>query len=141
MKIVINVSHSCYFSLNHEATMYYAKLKGIKLYPWICNTIKKEFGKAATLDNPKMEYQFHYATKPIKDGTCCENLKDDNIQWSYQNIKRDDPILVQTVEELGEKVNGPGANLKIVEIPDGTDWQIESQNDFEWVAEKHKKWF
>ena len=54
---------------------------------------------------------------------------------------RADPILVQVVEELGEKASGESANLIIVEIPDEVKWLIMSdETGWEWVAEEHRTW-
>jgi hypothetical protein len=68
-----------------------------------------------------------------------------NKQYSEQtmycrNIERNDPALVQTVEELGKRANGSHADLKVVEIPDGVEFQIEEYDGLEWVAEVHKTW-
>ncbi|KKL76711.1 hypothetical protein LCGC14_2042170 [marine sediment metagenome] len=56
------------------------------------------------------------------------------------NIDRSDPQLVVVVEELGEKANGGFANLEIVEIPDGVDWEVEEYDGREWISEKHQTW-
>ena len=54
---------------------------------------------------------------------------------------RDHPLLIQVVEELGAKAaSGKHAKLKIVEIPDGTDYVIEEYDGAEWVAERHETW-
>jgi hypothetical protein len=58
----------------------------------------------------------------------------------YYDIPRDDPKLVAVVEELGQEANGQYANLKIVEIPDDAEWQIEAYDGQEHVAEKHQTW-
>ena len=55
-------------------------------------------------------------------------------------IYRDDPELVQVVEELGDEANGIHAKLAVVEIPDGVEWQIEEYDGMEWIAEKHRTW-
>ena len=55
-------------------------------------------------------------------------------------IKRNDPILVQIVEELGEAANGRFAELKVIEIPDDVEWGIEEYDGDEWIAEKHRTW-
>ncbi len=50
------------------------------------------------------------------------------------------PLLIQVVEELGESANGRHAELKIVEVPDGVDFEIEEYDGIEWVAETHRTW-
>lgn len=55
-------------------------------------------------------------------------------------IPRDDPILVQVVEQLGTKANGTYAKLKIVDIPDDVEWHIAEYDGKEWVAEDHRTW-
>jgi len=59
---------------------------------------------------------------------------------SSLDIERDDPRLIQIVEELGEDAAGYGAMLKIVEIPDDVDWEINEDDGSEWIAEKHRTW-
>ena len=56
-------------------------------------------------------------------------------------ILRDDPVLIQIVEELGDKANGHFAELKIVEIPNGVDWYIEEYDGCEHIAERHRTWW
>ena len=54
---------------------------------------------------------------------------------------RDCPLLVQVVEELGEKgASDALSELKVIEIPDGVEWEIEEYDGNEWVSEKHRKW-
>jgi hypothetical protein len=57
-----------------------------------------------------------------------------------RDIPRDDPFLVKTVLELGDKANGNHAELKVIEIPANVDWIIEDYDGKEWVAEKHRTW-
>lgn len=61
-----------------------------------------------------------------------------------QNIERDDPVLVSIVRQLGDKANGISSefcSLKIVEIPDGVQWEIAADDDgSECVAEVHRVW-
>ena len=56
------------------------------------------------------------------------------------NIKRNDPILVEIVEQLGEAADGDYAELKVIEIPDDVQWQIEEYDGNEWIAERHRTW-
>ena len=56
------------------------------------------------------------------------------------NYERDSPLLIQVIEELGEKANGMCAQLKIIEIPEGVEWDISEYDGIEHVAEKHRVW-
>lgn len=59
--------------------------------------------------------------------------------WSYEE-ERNNPLLVQVVEELGAKANGFCADLKIVDIPDDVEWYIHEYDGLESVYEKHRIW-
>ena len=56
------------------------------------------------------------------------------------NIARDDSVLVEIIERMGEVANGSCAKLKIVEIPDDVLWEVSEYGGMEWVAEQHRKW-
>jgi hypothetical protein len=61
--------------------------------------------------------------------------------FSDRDLKRDDPLLIQVVEELGsERASGSNAKLAIVEIPDGINWEIDEYDGTEWIAEVHRVW-
>jgi len=55
-------------------------------------------------------------------------------------IPRDDEKLVQVVEKLGAEANGHCAELKIVEIPNDVQWEIEKVDGAEHVSEAHRTW-
>lgn len=57
-----------------------------------------------------------------------------------RDIPRNDSLLVEIVETLGNESWGKHAKLKVVEIPDGILWQIEEYDGFEHVAEVHQTW-
>lgn len=58
----------------------------------------------------------------------------------YPDIERDNPDLIKVVEELGDEANSSFASLKVVEIPDDVDWEIQEYDGREWIAEKHRTW-
>jgi len=66
--------------------------------------------------------------------------KDWEEDWSYYDIERNDQYLVRVVEELGDDVNGRFSELKVVDIPDDVEWQIDEYDGAEWVAEVHRTW-
>jgi hypothetical protein len=57
-----------------------------------------------------------------------------------RGIFRDDPALVQVVEELGAKSSGEFAKLHVVEIPEDVQWEIEEYDGKEHIAEIHRTW-
>ena len=61
--------------------------------------------------------------------------------FSMYEIKRDDPALVATVEQLGKAANGYYAELKVVEIPADVQWEIAEYDGAEHVAEVHRTWY
>lgn len=144
MKVVIN---ACFggFSLSHEGVMKYAELKGIKLYPWLDDSVRKIFEVDTVKQALKKEGMIpliHYATVPVADEADYNKKKGDSedIYWSDCDMKRDDPTLIQVIEELKEKAAGRCAELKIVEIPDDVEWQVEEYDGYEHIAEKHRTW-
>ena len=56
------------------------------------------------------------------------------------SVPRNHPELIKVVEQLREMANGFGAYLKVVEIPDNVEWDIDQDRGREWVAEKHRTW-
>jgi len=66
--------------------------------------------------------------------------KDWQEDWSYYDIERNNQYLVRVVEELGDDANGRFAELKVVDIPDEVEWQLEEYDGKEWIAEKHRIW-
>ncbi len=121
MKIVIN---KCYggFSLSDAGILKYAELKGISLY------LKPPANITSRLGN--LFYRVYYTTPDFQEKT----------HFSQYDIKRDDPFLIQTIEELGQKAASAASNLRIVEIPDGVEWMIDEYDGMEWVAQKHQIW-
>lgn len=54
----------------------------------------------------------------------------------YRDIERDDPILVQVVEKLGDKANGSCAKLRIEYVPKGTLYRITEYDGYESIETK-----
>lgn len=54
------------------------------------------------------------------------------INTAYPDIPRDDPRLVEVVQELGEEADGLSASLEVAFIPDSaTDWTINEFDGYE----------
>ena len=54
---------------------------------------------------------------------------------------RTDKKLVECVETLGEKADGYCAELKVVEIPDDVNWEIDEYDGLESIHEVHRVWY
>jgi hypothetical protein len=112
MKLVVNKKYGG-FGLSDEAVLLYCKLKGIN--------VVSEYNNSCTL--------FYI-----------DGIKDNDHFFYYDDINRSDPILIQVVEELGEKVNDRFSCLKIIEIPDDIEYYISDYDGIETVREKHNSW-
>lgn len=51
------------------------------------------------------------------------------------NIERDDPRLIQVVEELGTLASARFASLTVIEIPDDADWYVDEYDGAETVRD------
>lgn len=58
----------------------------------------------------------------------------------YPFIKRDDPVLISVIEDLGIDANGPKSRIKIVYIPQQIDFEIMECKGKEWIVEKYHYW-
>lgn len=68
-------------------------------------------------------------------------ISDDDKHFYDGKIERNDPILLQVIDQLGiEACTGTYAALRVIEIPDGVDWEIEEYDGKEHVAEAHRTW-
>lgn len=120
MKVVIN---NCYggFGLSDAALREYAKAKGITVY----EETDSSWGMT------------HFWTTPPTG----DKQKDDCRELlSNFALPRNDPALVEIVERMGEAANGSYSKLKIVEIPDGVQWEIKEYDGNEHIAEVHRTW-
>jgi hypothetical protein len=131
-KIVIN---KCFggFSLSDEAYEMYLKLKKIKFYKYH-NIFGSDYYRV-----PKQKYDKYKNLWRNKDGDY-RRINARNWFLSDRDIERDDKYLIKVVEKLGEKANGKFAELKIVEIPDNVDWEIDEYDGNEIIDEVHKSW-
>ena len=68
-------------------------------------------------------------------------IAQDATDWVDWMLERDDPILLQVIDQLGVRdAAGKYTSLKIVEIPDEVEWEIVEHDGKENVAEKHRTW-
>lgn len=141
MKIVVNKCHGG-FSLSEAAIYRYAELKGLTLYPDE-NSIVSSLTTYWTVppeERPKEilpDGAWHEASREERQAS---NEAYGRVVLYDRDIPRNDPALIQVVEEMGAKADGRCASLEITEIPDDVQWTIEEYDGLEWVAEVHRTW-
>lgn len=133
MKVVYN---ACFggFSLSEAGIQRYAELKGVTLYP----EQDKKFGMLThywTIPPEKRRPpidgdDWHKATQ--EERIAYNQFYRDN-QIYDRDIERDDPLLVQVVEEMGDAANGRCAKLAIEDVPADSLWRIDEYDGNERV--------
>lgn len=63
----------------------------------------------------------------------------------YSNFRDEDkrthPLLIQSIESVGlDKASSILANIKIVDIPDGVNFEINDYDGIESIHEVHRSW-
>ena len=80
-----------------------------------------------------------YTTKDFGETTTLDEIQE---HYFYpRNIDRTDLDLIEVVKKLGNKANGTCSELKIVEIPDGIEFELSEYDGLETVEEKHRSWY
>jgi hypothetical protein len=126
-KIVFNGCHGG-FSVSNAAMLRYAEIKGITLY-----TRKNKFGMTDFYLCPPEEYDRISAEEQAMPVSPGRFARSNALYFSDRDFERNDPVLVQVVEELGDKANGSFAELRIIDIPAGTRYRFEEYDGWESV--------
>lgn len=136
-KVVYN---ACFggFGLSREACQRYFDIKGQKV--WIEDHEPKILGIFDVWLVPPEERVKKKNSMSREEGLEY-NKKYSEQTWYYTNIDRHDPVLVQVVEELGDKANSEYAKLRIEEVHgpyriteyDGNE-SIETPGGLDWIT-------
>ena len=140
MKVIIN---KCYggFGLSAEAVylLYKKNSPTIKVMP-----VKEYYGTSMDMfERDKLRYYIPFKKGILRHKMHASLLKGDNVinynkdaRYEYRNH----PDLIWAVEKLGKAANSKYAKLKIVEIPDGVEYEITEYAGIESIHEKHRSW-
>ena len=158
MKIILNKEYGG-FSVSLMAYKLYAEKKGIELYAYYGDYSNYPsqgivvYRKIDWIVPSLLEYHnnnsrsLYYFTKNLGESIIEseENKEEVNeifVKYSFYLGKqnRKDPILIEVVEELGNKANGSVSNLRVVEIPDELDYVIDDYDGYETLHQKVKIW-
>ena len=128
-EIILN---KCYggFDVSYEAYKLYAHKKGLDLYRYKSSfkDIKHIIYNKAKDDE---DLFVSYFTKDFGDNVEISNEDYEKYLLNIREDKREDPILIEVIKELGEKASGRFGNLKIVKIPNDADFVLEEYDGIE----------
>jgi len=156
MKVLVN---KCYggYGFSNEAHSLYAKKIGKECYFYDSSydkdrdimPYKVSEGKGLcvfaftvpTVDelNEKLGY-----AKPWHKMTSKERKENsdlyDSLAININDLNRTDKTLISVVEELGKKANSQFSDIRIIDIPDGMEYEISDYDGIETIHEIHQSW-
>lgn len=149
-RIVIN---TCFggFSLSREAVKRLAELQGRPCYFFELDfktgtyqsppDVNGMMWTAFDIPNPNevLINTSNWSSIPMEERKRANELYEAH-RIDQKSDDRSNPLLIKVVDELGERANGACAQLNIVEIPDGIEWEIDNYDGNESINEKHRSW-
>lgn len=137
MKVILNKRYGG-FGVSQEAYELYAKKKGIELFAYKLEIVSgKPIYKKTDTGSSIFTITF---TKDFGDYIDLSNDNFSEYCLNLHNEHREDPVLIEVVEELGERANSPFSKLVVVDIPDGMEYEIDDYDGVETLHQKVKKW-
>ena len=132
MKVVIN---SCYggFSLSPKGERRYLEIRGCKSYFYKQTKYRHRDGVIEFVrvdDIEAVPTLFSYCTLSDEGETISDYPRD---TFDVYSLERNDPALIQVVEELGEEASGTCAKLEIVDIEKGRWFKINEYDGYESI--------
>ena len=143
MKIAINKCHGG-FSLSDKAIEMIMKRKGLNYYRYKQTKFRysdgvDEYTRIDGIDDnePEASSFINYSTTDL--GKKIEEIPNENY-WYDRNLERTDKDLISVIEELGNEASGRYGSVKVIEIPDDVNWEIDDYDGIETIHEKHRVW-
>ena len=142
MKVILN---KCYggFGCSDACYRLYAQKKGIEVYPYKLDEVREKDRGCIYKKVEEKDCDGAWESYFKKDFG--DSFVDKEVDaWSehlwLDTSHREDPVLIECVEELGKKANGKYARLEVVEIPDGLDYVIDDYDGVETLHENVRCW-
>ena len=142
MKVILN---KCYggFEVSHEGYLLYAKKKGFEVFAYELDSLFSTRGwkyMKVPVGKESVSFCNYYFTKDYG-----EKINEKDINWEdhlfLSGEYREDPVLIEVVEELGtERASGRFGRLVVVEIPDGMDYVIDEYDGIETLHQRVEEW-
>lgn len=143
-KIILNKDYGG-FDVSPLAYKRYAEKLGRELFYYSGDAVVENRGIYYTrmsFDefNTKHGFFSFYSFMDLGKELVSDLAKDDNIEFlSLCERNREDPILIEVVEELGDKASGRFGDLKVVEIPDELANGNYVIDDYDGIETLHAK--
>ena len=135
-KVILN---KCYggFDVSDKGYQLYAKKKGLNLYRYESHYYNYKLMHKKT---KKTGIDIKYFTKDFGEQFEYSNEYYDKYNLYLNNSYREDPTLIEVIEELGKEASGRCGNLVVVEIPDDLDYVIDNYDGIETLHERVYEW-
>ena len=137
MKILLN---KCFggFHVSADAYKLYCEKKGIDCYfynenSW--NTLQRW-----TFEKAQKDPYCYCVSKDLGNCVDYNTLSNYIIKSPRAYDLRTDKTWIEVVEELGDKVNTWASDIRVIEIPDGIEYEIDDYDGIETVYEKRRCW-
>lgn len=136
-KVILN---KCYggFDVSYIAYKRYCEKKHLPLfvYKMSIDTGSITYEKVKDLDKFNSAFTYYF-TKDYGDRLT--KLPEDNHLYLSRE-HREDPVLIEVIEELGNEASGSFGDLVIVEIPDDLDYVIDDYDGIETLHQRVQEW-
>lgn len=135
-KVILNKDYGG-FGISKIGYELYARKMGLNLYMYETDFKGKDCFYKKTHNDALFT---QYFTKDFGDNANISKEDYKDYSLNLDESHREDPILIEVVEELKEKANGKYSKLRIVEIPDDLDYVIDNYDGIETLHQRVQEW-
>lgn len=144
MEVVIN-SYFGYFGLSIVGKMLYGEKKygNVYFYDKVDEKLRKiQYNPNTKYNELQNDVRFFIAKQDLGDLVNYHDVESELIlNRNLGNLEnRTDLALIATIKELGDEANSQFSKLKIIDILDNVEWEIQSYDGKEEIVEKHRTW-